>query len=139
MNIKVYKLGGYVATDIKTYWTIDYEKPNELTPKVPVGESKTLTKTNNWKTDWKNLDSNYFYSVEEVGTPSGYQASYVNNAGIKHGVITITNQKTKESYRLPSTGGTGTTGYLAGGAALMCLAALLYGYQLRRKRERGTM
>lgn len=139
LNIKVYKLGGYVATDIKTYWTIDYEKPNELTPKVPVGESKTLTKTNNWKTDWKNLDSNYFYSVEEVGTPSGYQASYVNNAGIKHGVITITNQKTKESYRLPSTGGTGTTGYLAGGAALMCLAALLYGYQLRRKRERGTM
>lgn len=52
--------------------------------------------------------------------------------------FTIVFRNRYESYRLPSTGGTGTTGYLAGGAALMCLAALLYGYQLRRKRERGT-
>ena len=53
--------------------------------------------------------------------------------------FTIVFRNRYESYRLPSTGGTGTTGYLAGGAALMCLAAMLYGYQLRRKRERGTM
>lgn len=53
--------------------------------------------------------------------------------------FTIVFRNRYESYRLPSTGGRGTTGYLAGGAALMCLAAMLYGYQLRRKRERGTM
>lgn len=51
----------------------------------------------------------------------------------------LVSNKEDKSYTLPSTGGTGTTGYLAGGAALMCLAVLLYGYQLRRKRERGTM
>lgn len=51
----------------------------------------------------------------------------------------LVSNKEDKSYELPSTGGTGTTGYLAGGAALMCLAVLLYGYQLRRKRERGTM
>ena len=53
--------------------------------------------------------------------------------------ISIIVENKLSGYELPSTGGTGTTGYLAGGATLMCLAALLYGYQLRRKRERGTM
>lgn len=53
--------------------------------------------------------------------------------------FTILFRNRYESYELPSTGGVGTTGYLVGGATLMCLAALLYGYQMRRKRERGTM
>lgn len=138
VSIEITTYEGVWLTNFNS-WKIEYTSPSTLSEKEAVGTSVILNQSNNWKTSWTNLDTDYLYTVEEVGTPSGYEVSYVNNAGIKHGVITITNHKTKESYKLPSTGGTGTTGYLAGGAALMCLAALLYGYQLRRKRERGTM
>lgn len=71
---------------------------------------------------------------EELSSNNVYTFTYSTDQD-----FTILFRNRYESYKLPSTGGTGTTGYLAGGAALMCLAALLYGYQLRRKRERGTM
>lgn len=110
-----------------------------------------------------NYDTVYYY--QEVKAPNGYTKdtdkhyfiirgdNYQNfynsipddvKAKIKittyiGGNNVLVSNKEDKSYTLPATGGTGTTGYLAGGAALMCLAALLYGYQLRRKRERGTM
>ena len=40
---------------------------------------------------------------------------------------------------LPSTGGTGTLPYTLGGAGLVLAAALMYGYSMRRKRERRLM
>ena len=125
-------------------------KEYEFQNSEAVGAPVTLNSGNNWTHIWneslveRNSEGKeYYYYVKEVGKISGYEVSYTNNKGI--GLSTTTNKdiivtnKKNESYTLPSTGGTGTTGYLAGGAALMCLAALLYGYQLRRKRERGTM
>ena len=111
---------------------------------------------------FENLKYDTVYYYQEVKAPEGYTRdidkhyfiikgnSYQNiydslpndiKAKIKPyigGNNVLVSNKEDKSYTLPSTGGTGTTGYLAGGAALMCLAALLYGYQLRRKRERGT-
>ena len=40
---------------------------------------------------------------------------------------------------LPSTGGIGTLPYTLGGAGLVLAAALMYGYSMRRKRERRLM
>lgn len=40
---------------------------------------------------------------------------------------------------LPSTGGSGTLPYTLGGAGLVLAAALMYGYSMRRKRERRLM
>ena len=44
-----------------------------------------------------------------------------------------------EKYVLPSTGGSGTTRYFIGGAALMLLATFLYAYKNRHKPERRTL
>ena len=57
------------------------------------------------------------------------------------GLITMVNTKTPEqeepTYELPSTGSPGgTVPYTAGGAAI-ALAAVLCGYNSRRKRKRG--
>lgn len=93
------------------------------------------------------------YRLQEIDIPTDYQLIGIREDGKdtqyetfeftyheKQNLTIIAKNKVNDKeYTLPSTGGTGTTGYLAGGAALMCLAALLYGYQLRRKRERGTM
>ena len=93
------------------------------------------------------------YRLQEIEIPTDYQLIGIREDGKdtqyktfeftyheKQNLTIIAKNKVNDKeYTLPSTGGTGTTGYLAGGAALMCLAALLYGYQLRRKRERGTM
>ncbi len=49
-------------------------------------------------------------------------------------IITITNKA--EAYELPKSGGSGTFVYLAAGAALMCISILLYGYRIRKIRER---
>lgn len=40
---------------------------------------------------------------------------------------------------LPSTGGTGTLLYTFGGAGLILISGLMYGYSMRRKRERRSM
>ena len=57
---------------------------------------------------------------------------------LKKGTITITNQSTENpSYTLPATGGSGTLPYMAGGIVVLA-SGLLYGYSLRRRRERRT-
>ena len=77
----------------------------------------------------------YSYYIEEVPVPN-YTTSYENNGGITSGTITITNQSTENpSYTLPATGGSGTLPYMAGGIAVLA-SGLLYGYSLRRRRER---
>lgn len=93
------------------------------------GHQYTITET--------NANGHTFVGVGEKGN----QLSTVNLYTFTYNTdqdFTILFRNRYESYELPATGGVGTTGYLAGGAALMCLAALLYGYQMRRKRERGT-
>ena len=94
------------------------------------GHKYTVTETNTNGYTFVGVGS----KGETLNSTNKYTFTYTTDND-----FTIVFRNRYESYRLPSTGGTGTTGYLAGGAALMCLAALLYGYQLRRKRERGTM
>ena len=79
----------------------------------------------------------YSYYIKEILVPN-YNTSYENNGGITSGTITITNQSTENpSYTLPATGGPGTLPYMAGGIAVLA-SGLLYGYSLRRRRERRT-
>lgn len=52
--------------------------------------------------------------------------------------ISIQVKNQEYGYELPATGGVGTTAYTTGGAAIMLLSSLLYGYRMRRKRERGA-
>lgn len=137
-----------------------YEVSNDYDNGTKIGDGSTDSEG---KLIFEKLKYNTVYYYQEVKAPDGYKkdtdkhyfiikgSSYQNiydslpdevKAKIKTyigGNNVLVSNKEDKSYTLPSTGGTGTTGYLAGGAALMCLAALLYGYQLRRKRERGTM
>lgn len=83
----------------------------------------------------------YSYKVEETDTDSDYQVSYSTTNGVTSGLITMVNTKIpkpdKPVYELPSTGSPGgTVPYTAGGAAI-ALAAVLCGYNSRRKRKRG--
>ena len=84
----------------------------------------------------------YSYKVEETDTDSDYQVSYSTTNGVTSGLITMVNTKKPDKpdepvYELPSTGSPGgTVPYTAGGAAI-ALAAVLCGYNSRRKRKRG--
>ena len=101
-----------------------------------------MTKTSGWKYTFKNLDPTAHYVVEEASV-SGYTVSYSYPDGtdgttgtLPGATVTITNTKAP-TYELPSTGSPGgTVPYTAGGAAI-ALAAVLCGYNSRRKRKRG--
>lgn len=101
-----------------------------------------MTKTSGWKYTFKNLDPTAHYVVEEASV-SGYTVSYIYPDGtdgttgtLPGAMVTITNTKAP-TYELPSTGSPGgTVPYTAGGAAI-ALAAVLCGYNSRRKRKRG--
>lgn len=101
-----------------------------------------MTKMSGWKYTFTNLDPTAHYVVEEASV-SGYTVSYSYPEGssettgtLPGGTVTITNTEAS-TYELPSTGSPGgTVPYTAGGAAI-ALAAVLCGYNSRRKRKRG--
>lgn len=105
-------------------------------------DTVTMTKTSGWKYTFTNLDPTAHYVVEEASV-SGYTVSYIYPDGtdgttgtLPGGTVTITNTEAP-TYELPSTGSPGgTVPYTAGGAAI-ALAAVLCGYNSRRKRKRG--
>lgn len=104
----------------------------------PVGEPITLTSANKWTYVYRQVDSGYYYFIQELGTGQQYDVIYSanNNPGVENGgLLTMTNKKKAGGYVLPSTGGAGTTLYTAGGGALM-LAALVCGVCRKRRRER---
>lgn len=68
----------------------------------------------------------------ELGTENKYTFTYYKNQD----GISILFKNLENGYELPETGGIGTFVYTAGGALLMVVAALLYGYRWRRKHER---
>lgn len=81
-------------------------------------------------------EKRYIYYVEEQPT-AGFVPS-VTLTGDKttmNYTFTITNTPTT-TYELPKTGGRGTMGYVAGGAALMAVS-LLCGYFKKRKKDEG--
>ena len=97
----------------------------------------TLEATNGWTLTIDHLDAEMYYYIREKNVPDGYEVSYSKENGLQTGEsVTLTNTKTIV-YELPSTGSPGgTVPYTAGGAAI-ALAAVLCGYNSRRKRKRG--
>lgn len=117
-------------------------KPKEGVAGENTTETVTLTAAGSWKYVFENLDPDYLYTVEESPIP-GFTVSYSYPEGSGEttgvapgGTVTITNTEAS-TYELPSTGSPGgTVPYTAGGAAI-ALAAVLCGYNSRRKRKRG--
>ena len=105
-------------------------------------QTATLTAKGGWKHVFEKLNPDYLYTVEESPIP-GFTVSYSYPEGsskttgtLPGGTVTITNTEAP-TYELPSTGSPGgTVPYTAGGAAI-ALAAVLCGYNSRRKRKRG--
>ena len=92
--------------------------------------------TNGYSVSWSGATAD---GADALGTTSVMSANLVTDAdptaeGDQPIAITCTNTT---GYALPSTGGIGTTLYTMSGMAMMS-AALVGGYGLRRKRERGS-
>lgn len=120
--------------------SITHDEPEIETNKQPVDDPVTLDDSNKWSHTWSGDDlranvtdgEDYYYTVEEVGVPSGYQVSYANNDGIKEGDITVTNKKL-DNYDLPDTGGFGTFGYYAIGALFITATLFAYIANIKKK------
>lgn len=144
-SLKVKKLwkdpdGNYKTADLPDSITLQLYKIGEDGQKTEVKNATiTLPQGGKWEYTFTNLDPTAHYVVEEASV-SGYTVSYTYPEGssdvVPGGTVTITNTEAP-TYELPSTGSPGgTVPYTAGGAAI-ALAAVLCGYNSRRKRKRG--
>ena len=134
----------YITAKNNAFWfaenniSITHDDPEIETNKQAEGDPVTLGGSNNWSHTWNNLTSksesgeDYYYTVEEVDAPSGYQVSYTNNDGIQEGDITVTNKKLDNSD-LPDTGGFGTFGYYAIGALFITATLFAYIANIKKK------
>lgn len=113
----------------------DYAKDASPDTATRIGEY-TLEAAKGWTLTIDHLDAERYYYIREKNVPDGYEVSYSKEKLQTGESITLTNTKTV-AYELPSTGSPGgTVPYTAGGAAI-ALAAVLCGYNSRRKRKRG--
>ena len=131
-----------IASDDQ-HWGNDFEFSNcqkatqyiETGTQEAIGDPVTLSSNNNWTYHWDDLiktddDGNpYYYTVKEVDQPKGTTVSYTNNDGIKTGEIIVTNKL--EAYKLPETGGFGTTTYTKAGI-LFVIAGIILLYRKRK-------
>lgn len=140
-NCEIYitaKNGAFYFSNNDNDYSITHDEPEVETNKQSWGDPITLDDSNKWSHTWKNLTSksdtgeDYYYTVEEVGVPSGYQVSYTNNDGIQKGDITVTNKKL-DNYDLPDTGGFGTFGYYAIGALFITATLFAYIANIKKK------
>ena len=134
----------YITAKNNAFWfdqnniSITHDEPDTEITKQPEGDSVTLNDANGWSHTWNNLifksesGEDYYYTVEEVDAPSGYQVSYTNNDGIQEGDITVTNKKL-DNYDLPDTGGFGTFGYYAIGALFITATLFAYIANIKKK------
>lgn len=146
-------ISGYIESYSKSEHVIQEPQYTPPTPPVYTEErgcgTYTLTATNNWRRVIDNLprsntEGTEYYSYKIVETTSlgnEYTVTYNTESGVVGGYLVMVNTKTPEPdepvYELPSTGAPGgTVPYTAGGAAI-ALAAVLCGYNSRRKRKRG--
>lgn len=144
-SLKVKKLwkdpdGNYKTADLPESITLQLYTIGKDGQKTEV-KNATITSPQDgkWEYTFTNLDPTAHYVVEEASV-SGYTVSYTYPEGSSDvapgGTVTITNTEAP-TYELPSTGSPGgTVPYTAGGAAI-ALAAVLCGYNSRRKRKRG--
>lgn len=147
-SLKVKKLwkdpdGNYKTADLPDSITLQLYTIGENGQKTEVENATiTLPQDGKWEYTFTNLDPTAHYVVEEASV-SGYTVSYSYPEGssgttgtLPGATVTITNTEAP-TYELPSTGSPGgTVPYTAGGAAI-ALAAVLCGYNSRRKRKRG--
>lgn len=147
-SLKVRKLwkdpdDNYKTADLPESITLQLYTIGEDGQKTEVKNATiTLPQDEKWEYTFTNLDPTAHYVVEEASV-SGYTVSYSYPDGSNEttgvapgGTVTITNTEAS-TYELPSTGSPGgTVPYTAGGAAI-ALAAVLCGYNSRRKRKRG--
>ena len=144
-SLKVRKLwknpdGSYKTAGLPESITLQLYTIGEDGQKTKVENATiTLPQDGKWEYTFTNLDPTAHYVVEEASV-SGYTVSYSYPEGSSDvapgGTVTITNTEAP-TYELPSTGSPGgTVPYTAGGAAI-ALAAVLCGYNSRRKRKRG--
>ena len=136
----------YITNTTHKFWfdtstcELTCAEPDVSTTRTEVGEAVTLNAGNSWSYTWSGDDlkanvadgEDYYYTVEEVGVPSGYQVSYTNNDGIQEGDITVTNKKL-DNYDLPDTGGFGTFGYYAIGALFITATLFAYIANIKKK------
>lgn len=134
----------YITAKNNAFWfaenniSITHDEPDTEITKQPERDPVTLGGSNNWSHTWNNLTSrsesgeDYYYTVEEVDAPSGYQVSCTNNDGIQEGDITVTNKKL-DNYDLPDTGGFGTFGYYAIGALFITATLFAYIANIKKK------
>lgn len=145
-------IGGYIAGYDSSKHVI--QEPQYTQPAAPEYQEKgvygtyTLTAADNWRMVIGNLPRSnperteyYSYKIVETTGGNGYTVTYNTESGVVGGYLVMVNTKTPEQeepvYELPSTGSPGgTVPYTAGGAAI-ALAAVLCGYNSRRKRKRG--
>lgn len=142
-------IGGYIADYDSSRHVI--QEPQYKQPAAPEYQEKvdygtyTLTATNNWRMVIGNLPRSnperteyYSYKIVETTSMDGYKVTYNTESGVVGGYLVMVNTKQEEpTYELPSTGSPGgTVPYTAGGAAI-ALAAVLCGYNSKRKRKRG--
>lgn len=147
-SLKVKKLwkdpdGNYKTADLPESITLQLYTIGKDGQKTEV-KNATITSPQDgkWEYTFTNLDPTAHYVVEEASV-SGYTVSYIYPDGtdgttgtLPGGTVIITNTEAP-TYELPSTGSPGgTVPYTAGGAAI-ALAAVLCGYNSRRKRKRG--
>lgn len=146
-SLKVKKLwkdpdGYYKTADLPESITLQLYTIDENGQKTKVENATITPQDGKWEYTFTNLDPTAHYVVEEASV-SGYTVSYSYPEGSGEttgvapgGTVTITNTEAP-TYELPSTGAPGgTVPYTAGGAAI-ALAAVLCGYNSRRKRKRG--
>ena len=136
--------GTPTSSTVKEISVTLHGKPKEGMAGEVTTQTATLTAKGGWKHVFENLNPDYLYTVEESPIPGftvSYSYSYPDGSSETTGVapggtVTITNTEAP-TYELPSTGSPGgTVPYTAGGAAI-ALAAVLCGYNSRRKRKRG--
>ena len=90
---------------------------------------------------WEKLGQEKYYLLE-VKSPDGYNlpkepGQVLSRDNAMQGICSVTVQNTP-GYALPKTGGAGTLLFTIGGTLLLA-GSLLFGYVLRRKRERRFM
>ncbi len=137
MNVTYKSNGGLEWMCQKDPILSDYTKPDDVVTSKDYA-TVTLNAKNGWSYTWNDLskqDANgnsCTYHVEELNPGSGYRVSYLNNGSITRGTITVTNTML---VTLPATGGSGTSGFVLGGAAVAAMAAIALLVRRMRRSE----
>lgn len=133
------------SIDFELVQLVSSTPPSSSSATVKESKTYTLTAANNWRMVIENLPRSnsdrteyYSYKIVETTSMDGYKVTYSTESGVVGGYLVMVNTKQEEpTYELPSTGSPGgTVPYTVGGAAI-ALAAVLCGYNSRRKRKRG--